>query len=144
MGSRAGRDSVPAGSPELSAALDDGPVDLSTGEPLLVAGRCRACGDVLFPLRARCPACASTDVERILQELETGKLSVGELADAVGSTQPNVSKHLKILQDEGLIARRKEGNAVYYSIADPSVFELCDVVCGSLKAEFAGRNAMFK
>ena len=37
---------------------------------------------------------------RILQELETGKLSVGELADAVGSTQPNVSKHLKILQDE--------------------------------------------
>ena len=81
---------------------------------------------------------------RILQELETGKLSVGELADAVGSTQPNVSKHLKILQDEGLIARRKEGNAVYYSIADPSVFELCDVVCGSLKAEFAGRNAMFK
>ena len=66
MGSRAGRDSVPAGSPELSAALDDGPVDLSTGEPLLVAGRCRACGDVLFPLRARCPACASTDVERIL------------------------------------------------------------------------------
>lgn len=81
---------------------------------------------------------------RILQELETGKLSVNELAAAVGSTQPNVSKHLKILQDERLIARRKEGNAVYYSIADPSVFELCDVVCGSLKAEFAGRSAMFK
>jgi ArsR family transcriptional regulator len=81
---------------------------------------------------------------QILQELETGKLSVGELAIAVGSTQPNVSKHLKILQDEGLITRRKEGNAVYYSIADPSVFELCDVVCSSLKAEFAGRSAMFK
>ena len=81
---------------------------------------------------------------QILQELETGGLSVGELAEAVGSTQPNVSKHLKILQDEGLIARRKEGNTVYYSIADPSVFELCDVVCGSLKAEFAGRSAMFK
>jgi DNA-binding transcriptional ArsR family regulator len=80
----------------------------------------------------------------ILQQLDTGKLSVGELAAAVGSTQPNVSKHLKILQDEGLIARRKDGNAVYYSIADPSVFELCDVVCGSLKAEFAGRSAIFK
>ncbi len=80
---------------------------------------------------------------QILQALETGRLSVGELAEAVGSTQPNVSKHLKILQEEGLIARRKEGNAVYYSIADPSVFELCDVVCGSLKAEFAGRSALF-
>ena len=81
---------------------------------------------------------------QILQELETGKLSVGELAAAVGSTQPNVSKHLKILQDEGLIARRKEGNAVYYSIADETVFELCDVVCGSLKQEFADRSAIFE
>lgn len=81
---------------------------------------------------------------QILQQLETGRLSVGELADAVGSTQPNVSKHLKILQDEGLIARRKEGNAVYYSISDPSIFELCDIVCGSLKAEFAGRSALFE
>jgi DNA-binding transcriptional ArsR family regulator len=81
---------------------------------------------------------------QILQELETGKLSVGDLAAAVGSTQPNVSKHLRILQDEGLIGRRKEGNTVYYSIADPSVFELCDLVCGSLKAEFEERTAMFR
>lgn len=80
---------------------------------------------------------------QILQQLETGKLSVGELAVAVGATQPNVSKHLKILQDEGLIARRKEGNAVYYTIADQTVFELCDVVCGSLKEEFTERSAMF-
>ncbi len=80
---------------------------------------------------------------QILQELETQKLSVSELAKAVGSTQPNVSKHLKILQDERLIGRRKEGNIVYYSITDPSVFELCSVVCGSLKAEFAERSAMF-
>lgn len=80
---------------------------------------------------------------RILQELETGRLSVGELASAVDSTQPNVSKHLKILQDEGLIARRKEGNAVYYTIADPSVFELCDVVCSSLKEKLTERRAMF-
>jgi DNA-binding transcriptional ArsR family regulator len=81
---------------------------------------------------------------QILQELETGRLSVGALAAAVGSTQPNVSKHLKILQDEGLIGRRKEGNAAYYSIADPSVFELCDVVCSRLKAEIAARHSIFK
>ena len=80
---------------------------------------------------------------QILQELETQKLSVSDLAKAVGSTQPNVSKHLKILQDERLIGRRKVGNIVYYSITDPSVFELCSVVCGSLKEEFAERSAMF-
>ena len=100
--------------------------------------------DVLNHVAGRFKVLSEPTRLQILQELETGKLSVGELADAVGSTQPNVSKHLKILQDEGLIARRKEGNAVYYSIADQTVFDLCDVVCGSLRAEFAGRSAMFK
>ncbi len=80
---------------------------------------------------------------QVLQQLETGNLSVTDLANAVGTTQPNVSKHLKILQDGGLVARKQEGNTVFYSIADESVLELCDVVCGSLKEKFAQRSAMF-
>lgn len=80
---------------------------------------------------------------RILQNLEAGKLSVTDLSNSVGSTQPNVSKHLKILQGEGLVSKRNEGNTVYYKIADESVFELCDVVCGSLKEKFAEQSAMF-
>lgn len=80
---------------------------------------------------------------RILQSLESGRMSVSELAETVATSQPNVSKHLKILQDSGLIARRQEGNTVYYSIADQSVFELCDVVCGSLKERFEERSAVF-
>ena len=80
---------------------------------------------------------------QILQELETGKLSVSDVVNAVGSTQPNVSKHLKILQDGGLVDRKQEGNTVFYSIADESVFALCDVVCGSLKKKLAERSAMF-
>jgi ArsR family transcriptional regulator len=70
---------------------------------------------------------------RILQMLEDGELSVTELTEAVESTQPNVSKHLKILQDAGFVTRRQEGNTVYYSIADSSVFALCDLVCGSIR-----------
>ncbi|MBX3299994.1 MAG: winged helix-turn-helix transcriptional regulator [Acidobacteria bacterium] len=80
---------------------------------------------------------------RILQSLESGRLSVSDLADAVDTSQPNVSKHLKLLQDAGLVARRQEGNSVYYTIADESVFELCDVVCGSLKEKFEERSAVF-
>ena len=80
---------------------------------------------------------------QILQQLEGGMLNVTDLVNAVGSTQPNVSKHLKILQDGGLVTRKQEGNAVFYSIADDSVFELCDVVCGSLKKKFAEGSAMF-
>ena len=74
---------------------------------------------------------------RILQLLEEGETSVSALAETVESTQPNVSKHLKIMQDAGLLARRQEGNTVYYSIADPKVFELCEVVCSSLRERFS-------
>ncbi len=80
---------------------------------------------------------------RLLQSLEAGQISVTELANTVNSTQPNVSKHLKILQDAGLIARKQNGNTVYYSIADDSVFELCDVVCNRLKERFAERSSIF-
>jgi DNA-binding transcriptional ArsR family regulator len=80
---------------------------------------------------------------QLLQQLEERQSSVTELTKAVHSTQPNVSKHLKILQDAALVARKQEGTAVYYSIVDESVFELFDVVCCSLKEECAERNAMF-
>ena len=72
---------------------------------------------------------------RILQELQRGEMSVTHLTEAVESTQPNVSKHLKILQDGGMVARRAEGNCAFYSIADDSVFELCGVVCNGLRAK---------
>jgi DNA-binding transcriptional ArsR family regulator len=79
---------------------------------------------------------------RILQCLEAGETSVSALAEAVESTQPNVSKHLKIMQDAGLLARRQEGNTVYYSIADPTVFDLCEVVCSSLQERFAAHASV--
>ncbi len=80
---------------------------------------------------------------QILQHLQQGESSVSAITQAVNSTQPNISKHLKILQDEDLVARRQDGNTVYYRIADESVFALCDVACGSLKQRFSERSAMF-
>lgn len=74
---------------------------------------------------------------RILQALREGERNVNELAIAAGSTQPGVSKNLRILQSAGLVARRQDGNNVYYSIADPAVFDLCDTVCGSVGARLA-------
>lgn len=84
----------------------------------LVATRFRVLGD---PLRLR-----------ILQTLDAGEISVSELAAEVESTQPNVSKHLRILQEAGFVGRRQQGNTVYCFIADKNVFKLCDLVCGSL------------
>lgn len=68
---------------------------------------------------------------RLLQRLQEGAATVNELAEAANTSQPNVSKHLAILHDAGLIARQREGNSVLYSISDPLVFKLCDLVCRS-------------
>lgn len=68
---------------------------------------------------------------RILQHLQSGETSVGELVAALDGNQPNISKHLQILFDAGLIDRRREGTSIFYAISDPMVFRLCDLVCSS-------------
>lgn len=70
---------------------------------------------------------------RILQLLMDGEKSVNELVNAMHTTQANVSKHLGILADGGLVARRKEGVSTFYRIADPSLTSLCTMVCASLQ-----------
>lgn len=80
---------------------------------------------------------------RILQALEeSGEMTVGELTEALELSQPNVSKHVKILIEAGLVARRQEGNTVYCTICDDSVFELCDVVCSSLRQRLSVQSAV--
>lgn len=71
---------------------------------------------------------------RILKALSAGEMSAGELVTALAGNQPNVSRHLQLLYDGGLVARRKQGTSVFYTIADPVVFSLCDLVCRSLSA----------
>ena len=69
---------------------------------------------------------------KLLDRLREGEASVLELTALVGTTQQNVSKHLNLLQHAGIVARRKQGNFVYYRIADETVYALCEAVCGSL------------
>jgi DNA-binding transcriptional ArsR family regulator len=84
----------------------------------LIARRFRAMGE---PMRVR-----------VLDLLRDGELTVNELAERLGAGQQNVSKHLAVLADAGLVARRKDGTRVYYRVADEGVFALCEQVCGSL------------
>ncbi len=80
---------------------------------------------------------------RILQTLQDGEKSVTALTEAVESSQPNVSKHLKLLQDAGIISRQQQGNTVYYSIADESIFTLCETVCSSLETRLRNQAEIF-
>ncbi|MFV0388282.1 MAG: ArsR/SmtB family transcription factor [Pyrinomonadaceae bacterium] len=80
----------------------------------------------------------------ILNSLQSGGKSVNELAGLVNSSQPNVSKHLKYMQKAGVLNREQNGNTVYYTIADESIFTLCEVVCGSLETHLSDRAEMFR
>ena len=80
---------------------------------------------------------------KLLIALETGEKNVTELVQLTESTQANVSKHLGILSDAGMISRRKEGPKTFYEISDPQIFKLCDLMCSKLQKEFTEKSAHF-
>ena len=79
---------------------------------------------------------------RILDSLREGDATVGELAGRLGTSQQNVSKHLALLAQAGMVSRQKQGTAVRCAIADDTVFELCERVCGDLRAQVDGLRAI--
>jgi DNA-binding transcriptional ArsR family regulator len=79
---------------------------------------------------------------RLLDRLRDGDATVGELASELDTSQQNVSKHLAALADAGILGRRKDGNRVFYEIADEGVFALCEMVCGSLQEQLRALNEL--
>jgi DNA-binding transcriptional ArsR family regulator len=83
---------------------------------------------------------------KILNGLRMGERNVGELTELLGCSQANVSKHLSLLAKNGFVERASRGTSVYYRIADPRIYELCDLVCGQIGqnlAQQADLHAMF-
>lgn len=74
---------------------------------------------------------------RLLQALFDGERNVTALVEEVGGTQANVSRHLQTLTHAHIVSRRKEGLQVFYAIADPTIYTLCELVCGSLEKQLA-------
>jgi DNA-binding transcriptional ArsR family regulator len=70
---------------------------------------------------------------KLLDHLRDGAATVGELTAALGTSQQNISKHLGVLHQAGIVSRTKEGASTRYAIADESVFALCELVCGGLR-----------
>ena len=79
---------------------------------------------------------------KLLDLLRGREARVQELAETIGSTQQNVSKHLGVLRQEGLVRRRKLGNYSYYSVANEGVFALCEHVCGDLATQHESRREL--
>jgi DNA-binding transcriptional ArsR family regulator len=69
---------------------------------------------------------------QILCSLKSGSKNVSEIMEVTNLGQANVSKHLKVLTHAGMLERRPKGVSVFYEIVDPTIFELCDLVCDRL------------
>ena len=108
------------------------PVPHPLPEPLveLVAQRFRVLGE---PMRIK-----------LLDRLREGDATVGELQESLGASQQNISKHLGILHNAGMVTRTKDGNHARYAIADDGVFELCEQVCGGVRRQLDELDALLQ
>lgn len=72
---------------------------------------------------------------QIVCSLKSGAKNVGEIIEATELGQANVSKHLRILTQAGIVSREQRGVCVYYEITNPILFELCEMVCDALSIQ---------
>ena len=81
---------------------------------------------------------------KLIIALEGGEKNVSALVMLTGQTQANVSRQLQALGEAGILSRRKAGLNVFYRIADKSIFDMCDHVCGSLQRRIDSQADAFR
>ncbi|MEM8603131.1 MAG: metalloregulator ArsR/SmtB family transcription factor [Cyanobacteria bacterium P01_H01_bin.121] len=81
---------------------------------------------------------------RILNLLREGERCVQDLVSETQTSQANVSKHLKVMLQAGILQRRTEGTSAYYSVADGLIFELCTLVCDRLADRIEKQAQQFR
>jgi ArsR family transcriptional regulator len=96
--------------------------------------------DTLAAVAERFKVLAEPARLEILNALRDGPRSVTTLIDETGLNQANLSKHLQLLYTHGFVERQRSKSWVYYSLADKSVFDLCDIMCGQLDRRVAVRG----
>ena len=100
----------------------------------LLQGRIRAAvagvdAEEIYELHARvCKAIADAKRLLIINELRDGPRTVGELTSALGVPQANASQHLAILRDRGIVAARRSGSNIYYSLTSEKITEAVDLL----------------
>jgi len=109
---------------------------MATPSPLACTRMEKLSPEALAQVAAYFQALAEPTRLRLLNLLRGQERSVGELAEATGYSAANVSRHLALLAQHGLLSRQTQGTSVHYAIADPAVYELCNLVCDNLARRF--------
>lgn len=98
---------------------------------------------MLFKLQAEiCKTLAYPKRLMIIHQLREGEMSVGQLAYHLDLPQANVSQHLAMLRERGIVSTRREGTTIYYSLFSPKIGEACDLVQGVLQEQLSGNQAL--
>ena len=107
------------------------PASKATGKPQANAAAGEAAElDQVFAVVARYFGVLSEPTRlKILHTICTEERSVSAIVAATGATQTNVSRHLSLMLQAGVVSRRRERNVVYYRVADPEFVEICRSVC---------------
>lgn len=93
-------------------------------------------------LHARvCKALADPNRLLIINELREGPRSVGDIAEALGISQPNVSRHLALLRDRGFVTAQRFGSSVHYGLASPKILRAVDLLREFMAEQLGGRPA---
>ena len=80
----------------------------------------------------------------LIDSLRDREMSAGELGERLGLAPANLSQHLAMMRERHLLASRKEGNVVYYRIADPRLLEACDLLREILFAQIRQDAALIQ
>ena len=80
----------------------------------------------------------------ILELLRDGERCVCEIFPAIGQEQSNVSRHLNMMQQAGILARRKDGLRIFYAVKHPEVFAIVDLAAAIMKSEAGRRHELLR
>ena len=99
--------------------------------------------EALEEIAARFRALSEPTRLAIVQELKSGEQTVGELVKAIGLSQANVSKQLSVLRNAGFLRREQRGTSAVYSISDPLVMDLCNLMCDGMNRRVQEHSSQF-
>ncbi len=85
--------------------------------------------DLIYWMHAQvCRALADPKRLRIITFLRDGEMTVGNLARSLGMRQANLSQHLMVLRERGIVNTRRQGLNVYYSLSSPKIMQACEIM----------------
>jgi len=87
-----------------------------------------------------CKTLANDKRQMILGALRADELSVGQLVEATGISQANLSQHLSIMRSHGVVNTRRDGQRVYYSISNPKLIQAFDLITEVMRESMDDRS----